>query len=122
MRPTMRRLLLAALATLACAPAFAQTPSAGSGQAWPTKTVSIIVSYPPGGDTDALARVFAEKLAARIGQQVVVENRTGASGTIGNAYVAKAAPDGYTLLFTPNTISIATLVLKPGTSLPIKLW
>ena len=115
MRPTMRRLFLAALATLACAPAFAQTPSTGSGQAWPTKTVSIIVSYPPGGDTDALARVFAEKLAARIGQQVVVENRTGASGTIGNAYVAKAAPDGYTLLFTPNTISIATLVLKPGT-------
>lgn len=84
-------------------------------QAWPSKPVTIIVSFPPGGDTDALARVFAEKLSPRIGQQVVVENRTGASGTIGNAYVAKAAPDGHTLLFTPNTFSTAPLVLKPGT-------
>ena len=105
---SMRRLFLCTFAALTVGlPAWAQS--------WPTKTVTIIVSYPPGGDTDALARVFAEKLAARIGQQVVVENRTGASGTIGNAYVAKAAPDGYTLLFTPNTFSIATLVLKAGT-------
>lgn len=84
-------------------------------QAWPSKPVTIIVSFPPGGDTDALARVFAEKLTPRIGQQVVVENRTGASGTIGNSFVAKAAPDGHTLLFTPNTFSTAPLVLKPGT-------
>jgi tripartite-type tricarboxylate transporter receptor subunit TctC len=84
-------------------------------QAYPSRGITVVVSYPPGGDTDALARVFAEKLAARVGQSVVVENRPGASGTIGNAYVAKAAPDGYTLLFTPNTISIATLVLKAGT-------
>jgi tripartite-type tricarboxylate transporter receptor subunit TctC len=100
-------LVLAALHVLPAAPAFAQ--------AWPTKPVTIIVSFPPGGDTDALARVFAEKLTARIGQQVIVENRTGASGTIGNAAVAKSAPDGYTLLFTPNTITTATMVLKPGT-------
>ena len=76
--------------------------------------MTIVVSFPPGGDTDALARLFAEKLAARIGQTVSVDNRTGASGTIGNAYAAKAAPDGYTLLFTPNTIATATMVLKPG--------
>ena len=86
-----------------------------AAQAYPTKQVTIIVSFPPGGDTDALARVFADKLATRMGQTVVVENRTGASGTIGNSYVSKAAPDGYTLLFTPNTVSIAPLVLKPGT-------
>ncbi len=83
--------------------------------AYPNRTVSVVVSFPPGGDTDALARVFAEKLAIRLGHPVVVENKTGASGTIGNAYVAKAKPDGYTLLFTPNTMATAPLVLKPGT-------
>ncbi len=110
MTPVPRRIratLLAALALFAIAPA-------AFAQAWPSKGISIIVSYPPGGDTDALARVFAEKLAPRVGQSVVVENRPGASGTIGNAHVAKAAPDGHTLRFTPNTISIATLVLKAG--------
>jgi tripartite-type tricarboxylate transporter receptor subunit TctC len=94
-------------AVLPAAPAMAQ--------AWPSKPVVIIVSFPPGGDTDALARVFAEKLTPRLGQQVIVENRTGASGTIGNAAVAKATPDGHTILFTPNTITTATMVLKPGT-------
>ncbi|WP_342131135.1 Bug family tripartite tricarboxylate transporter substrate binding protein [Hydrogenophaga sp. OTU3427] len=106
-----RRLLIAAAATatlaLACGGAMAQ--------AYPNKAITVVVSFPPGGDTDALARVFAEKLSTRVGQPVVVENKTGASGTIGNAYVAKANPDGYTLLFTPNTIATAPLVLKPGT-------
>jgi tripartite-type tricarboxylate transporter receptor subunit TctC len=109
-----RRLLLAALAALAI-PSLALTGSPAHAQAWPAKPVTIVVSFPPGGDTDALARVFAEKLSQRIGQQVIVDNRTGASGTIGNAAVAKAAPDGHTLLFTPNTITTATMVLKPGT-------
>jgi tripartite-type tricarboxylate transporter receptor subunit TctC len=98
-------------ALVAAAPALAQG-------AYPNKPITMIVSYPAGGDTDALARLYAEKLSARLGQTVVVENRPGASGTIGNAYVAKATPDGYTLLFTPNTISIATLVLKAGPSGP----
>ena len=104
-----RVLLVAALAAaglVATGGAFAQ--------AYPNKTINIIVSYPPGGDTDALARVFAEKLATRVGQSVIVENKPGASGTIGNAFVSKAPADGYTLLFTPNTFSIAPLVLKAG--------
>jgi tripartite-type tricarboxylate transporter receptor subunit TctC len=106
-RSTVAALLVAVGAAMIAAPAAAQ--------AYPSKTITIIVSFPPGGDTDALARVFAEKLSPRVGQPVVVENRTGASGTIGNAYVSKAAPDGHTILFTPNTISTAPLVLKPGT-------
>lgn len=108
-----RRMMIALAATGALAATLATAPA--HAQAWPSKPVTLVVSFPPGGDTDALGRLFAEKLSARIGQQVVVENRTGASGTIGNAHVAKAAPDGYTLLFTPNTIATATLVLKPGT-------
>jgi tripartite-type tricarboxylate transporter receptor subunit TctC len=84
-------------------------------QSYPTKTITIVVSYPAGGDTDALGRVFAEKLGQRLNSTVVVENKPGASGTIGNAFVAKSAPDGHTLLLTPSTISTALTVLKPGT-------
>ena len=103
------------LATAAALSAASLAPSMAQAQAFPAKQINIVVSYPAGGDTDALGRVFAEKLSPRIKQNVVVENRPGASGTIGNAYVAKAAPDGYTLLMTPSTISSALLVLKPGT-------
>ena len=81
-------------------------------QAYPDKTITLVVSYPPGGDTDAMARIFAEKLAARVKQTVIVENRAGASGTVGNTLVLRSKPDGYTLLFTPNTITTATTVLK----------
>jgi tripartite-type tricarboxylate transporter receptor subunit TctC len=107
MSPTRRSLVAATLAALAI------LPGSVAAQAWPTaKPVTIVISYPAGGDTDAIGRVYAEKLAARIGQQVVIDNRPGASGTIGNSYVAKSAPDGYTLLFTPSTFPIAQHVLK----------
>jgi tripartite-type tricarboxylate transporter receptor subunit TctC len=111
-QPSTRRHLLASAVALS---ATALAPSLTQAQSFPAKQISITVSYPAGGDTDALGRVFAEKLAARVGQNVVVENRPGASGTIGNAFVAKAPADGYTLLMTPSTISTALLVLKPGT-------
>ncbi len=101
--------------SLAAAAALALPAAPALAQAYPNKPISLVVSFPPGGDTDALARVFAEKLQARVGQPVVVTNRTGASGTIGNSFVAKSAPDGYTLLFTPNTLATAPLVLRPGT-------
>ena len=62
------------------------------------RPVSVVVAYPAGGDTDALARLCAEGLAPRLGRPVVVDNRPGASGTVGSAHVARAAPDGDTLL------------------------
>jgi tripartite-type tricarboxylate transporter receptor subunit TctC len=101
----------AAGASLCALPAFAQ----GN---WPSKPITLVVSYPAGGDTDAMARLYAEKLQARLGQPVIVENKPGASGIIGNSFVARAPADGYTLLMTPSTISIATLVMRqsPGNS------
>ncbi|MBY4947212.1 tripartite tricarboxylate transporter substrate binding protein [Cupriavidus respiraculi] len=104
---------------LAAFTAFAAAATVGGigaahAQAYPTKPITIVVAYPAGGDTDVLARMIAEKLSIRLKQSVVVENRTGAAGTIGSAYVAKAAPDGYTLLAAPNTVALAPLVLKSG--------
>jgi len=64
----------------------------------PTKPVKIVVPFPPGGGTDALSRILAEKLTQIWKQQVIVENRAGAQGNVGTAYGAKAPPDGYTLV------------------------
>lgn len=111
--PTPRRHVLALAAALAACSATSVL-----AQAWPSKPVTIVVAYPAGGDTDAMARLFAEKLATRLGQPVVVDNRPGASGIIGSTYVAKAVPDGHTLLLAPSTFSFAQSVLKtsPGAS------
>ncbi|HEY3047087.1 MAG TPA: tripartite tricarboxylate transporter substrate binding protein [Polaromonas sp.] len=102
-----------AFALAACMGAALSTGSA-MAQAYPSKPITLVVAYPAGGDTDAMARMFAEKLQARLGQPVIVDNKPGASGIIGSTHVAKAAPDGYTLLLAPSTFSIAQLVLKTG--------
>ena len=74
-------------------------PTSAVAQAWPTKPVKFVVPYPPGGSTDPMARLIAAKLTDSLGQPFVVENRSGASGTIGTAFVAKAPADGYTYIF-----------------------
>ncbi len=87
---TIKVLIAAAAALLIAAPATA---------AWPEKPIRLIVPWAPGGSTDILGRVAADKLRQSLGQPVVVENRPGASGNVGSDMVAKAAPDGYTILF-----------------------
>ena len=77
----------------------ALTPLAADAQAWPAKPVKLVVPYPPGGSTDPMARLIAAKLTDSVGQPFVVENRAGASGTIGTAFVAKSPADGYTFIF-----------------------
>jgi tripartite-type tricarboxylate transporter receptor subunit TctC len=83
-------------------------------QAFPSRPLMLIVPFPPGGGPDLAARVFAEKLAPRLGQPVVVENRPGAGALVGAGAVAKASGDGHTLLFTPNMVVISPHVLAPG--------
>lgn len=85
-------------------------------QSYPSKPITLVVPYPPGGDTDAIARLLGEQLTHRLGQPVLVDNRSGAGGTLGAAHIARAAKDGYSLLFTPNFLSIAPFVMKLGPS------
>jgi tripartite-type tricarboxylate transporter receptor subunit TctC len=84
---------------LGAATAAALSPHGTRAQAYPERTVRIVVPWAPGGSTDILARVVAEQLRQSLGQPFIVENRPGASGNLGSDAVAKAAPDGYTILF-----------------------
>ena len=106
-----RAAFLTVAATLAITPAGAQTP------AWPSRTITLVVPFAAGGGTDAIGRVLAEKLSARLGQPVVVENKAGAASAIGTAYVGKAAPDGYTLLMTTNSAMVILPLTQPAGSL-----
>jgi tripartite-type tricarboxylate transporter receptor subunit TctC len=99
------------VAALAAA-VLAASGSAAMAQAWPSKTISIIVPFATGGTTDAIARTLGQELQKSLGQPVIVENKPGAGATIGADYVAKARPDGYTVLLGAVHHTIATSVYK----------
>jgi tripartite-type tricarboxylate transporter receptor subunit TctC len=92
----------AALGGTAAAQGSAPAP-APAGGAWPARPVTIVVPWPAGGSTDAVARMMAPRLSADLGQPVLIDNRSGASGTVGHLSVARARPDGYTLLIGTNS-------------------
>jgi tripartite-type tricarboxylate transporter receptor subunit TctC len=100
------------ISRLACFLFAAAFAFAAAAQTFPSKPVRIIVVYPPGGTSDAVSRLLAERLAAPLGQQVVVENRGGAGGAIGMDAMAKSAPDGHTIAF--GAISPLTLLPHVG--------
>ena len=106
------RLLLPALLGLLAAPAVAASTTA-AGPAYPSKPIRIVVTYAAGGSTDVVARLLANPLTEILGQQIVIDNRGGAGGIIGTEIVARAAPDGYTLLFgTSAGLSINPLLQR----------
>lgn len=98
-----------AVASAVCAVLALAAPPAVA-QAWPTKPITLVVPFPAGGTTDVLARIFAERMSADLGQRVVVENRGTAGGTTAAAHVARSAPDGYTLFIS----NVSTHALAPN--------
>jgi tripartite-type tricarboxylate transporter receptor subunit TctC len=86
---------------------------ASAQDTWPSRTISMVVPFPAGGNADLIAREIAQALTEKLGKTVIVENRAGAAGNIGGAYVAKSKPDGYTLLFsTPSPLALNKLMYK----------
>jgi tripartite-type tricarboxylate transporter receptor subunit TctC len=100
----MRKTTIVLLSMLAALPVWAQD--------WPTKPVRLIVPYPPGGGTDVIARIVQSRLQEALGQPAVIENRGGAGGALGTEVAARAAPDGYTFLFTLSSHTINPLLYK----------
>lgn len=97
---------------LAGAAAAVFLPGAVRAQAWPSRTITLVVPFAPGGGTDTFARPFAAKLSQELGQQVVIDNRAGAGGTVGAAIVAKTKPDGYTFLLGSVHHAVAVTAYK----------
>jgi tripartite-type tricarboxylate transporter receptor subunit TctC len=106
----MRQEFLGRFVRLLLAATFLVMTGAVSAQSWPSKPIRLIVPFPPGGGSDAVGRVIAQKLSERLGQQVVVDNRGGAGGSLGTELAVRAAPDGYTMVLA----STSEIAINPG--------
>jgi tripartite-type tricarboxylate transporter receptor subunit TctC len=105
----LRRIIATGLAAGALAAAFAGSPiHQAAAEDYPSRPITLIVPYPPGGGVDVMGRLVGQKLSAALGQQVVIENRAGAGGMIGTRDIAKAAPDGYTIGMMLTGISLGS--------------
>ncbi|HEY2227735.1 MAG TPA: tripartite tricarboxylate transporter substrate binding protein [Xanthobacteraceae bacterium] len=113
MREFTRRAVVAGLSALVAMPAFAEA-------AWPARPIKLMIGFPAGGPLDVVSRIIAQALSRRLGQQVVVEGRPGASGTIAAAQVAHAQPDGYTLLSIPATYAASAALFRKLPYRPIE--
>lgn len=102
-----RRTLILRCLTLMGACAFA---AASAHAAYPEKPITFVVPYTPGGAADTLARVLAQHMSVKLGTPIIVDNRAGASGTIGESYVARAAADGYTVLYDATPEAFGNLI------------
>ena len=100
-----------ALTAIALCTLLAPLSASAEDANWPTKPVKFVVPFPPGGSVDPLARLLAVRLSASMGQQFIVENKPGASGSIGTAFVAKSAPDGYNFVFVFDTHAVNPTLL-----------
>ncbi len=117
LKPTRRAAMLASLAGCLCA----AVPFSALAQAYPDKPVKLIVPFAPGGSTDIVARLVADRMQKSLGQAVVVDNRAGAGGAIGAEAVARAAPDGYTIgVGTVSTLAVNPVLLKASRTDPLK--
>ena len=101
------------LLAAACGAVAMSFASGVAAQAWPAKPIRLMVPFPPGGSTDIVARIVAQKLGERLGQSLVIENRGGAGGTIGTAVIAKAAPDGYNLAIASTSTHVVAPAVYP---------
>ena len=109
MNPIHRR---ACLALAACGALAALAGPGALAQTYPAKPITMVVPFPPGGPTDMVARLLAQKLSEQMGQPVVVDNKPGANGNIGGALVSKAAADGHTLLYNTSSITLSPALYK----------
>lgn len=108
----LRKQFLLVLSSVVLAASWAGLARAQSADGYPNKPIKIMNPFPPGGATDIIARVIAQKLTEQMGQSVIVENKAGANGNIASEFVAKAAPDGCTLLYNTSSIALSPALYK----------